>query len=402
MSRQQNIKQGGYIKQGNGNGKSLYCKVCHDAGKEDYNKHGLKDKDGKTTCPYLLSLKCNNCKEFGHTQKYCTGRSVIGASSEDDKFCEFCYNIDKNDLFYKTHYVRKDKHDTNSEVTCPRLKTTECNYCHELGHTPVNCDRRKRPSPSTKKSSYKDELRTYDIETLDDLLKDEYDDFDKYHMEMITGQTNKEIYGAVKRKDIAEKRFMEIKKIIKEKNDTEKNDTEKNDTEKKEDSARREADERVCLKLWYAKDFIQYGVKPDDEYGVNPDDGKKLFGFNVDKDFCHEFIENHPKRCSKNCDKPETTIAEKTIEVVTPKKTSSSWATLASKKKLPIPLTRCLTTFGIQALPLPKKEAKKAKTIAKKTPVKKSWADDSDDEDETEEEEFEDQEQEQEENDIEN
>ena len=64
---------------------------------------------------------------------------------------------------------------------------------------------------------------------------------------------------------------------------------------------------------------------------------------------------------------------------------------------MPIPLTRCLTTFGIQALPLPKKEAKKAKTIAKKTPVKKSWADDSDDEDETEEEEFE-----QEENDIEN
>ena len=130
---------------------------------------------------------------------------------------------------------------------------------------------------------------------LDDLLKDEYDDFDKYHMEMITGQTNKEIYGAVKRKDIAEKRFMEIKKIIKE----------KNDTEKKEDSAQREAeaDESDCLKLWYAKDFIQYGVKPDDEYGVNPDDGKKLFGFNVDKDFCHEFIENHPKRCSKICEK---------------------------------------------------------------------------------------------------
>jgi len=330
MSRQQNIKQG------NGNGKSLslYCKVCHDAGKEDYNKHGLKDKDGKTTCPYLLSLKCNNCKEFGHTQKYCTtgtprqplctgrsvigasstttprhtlctGRSVIGASStttprhtgtsrsseEDDKFCAFCFNIDKNDLFYKTHYVRKDKNDTNSEVTCPRLKTTECNYCHELGHTPVNCDRRKRPSakkaePVTAEDA--DELKSYDVEKL---YKEELSNFVESHIEMIIADKSGDVITVV------------------------------ND--------------------------------------------------------------------------------------ITPKKTSSSWATLASKKKLcdaPIPLTRCFTTFGIEALPLKalplKKKEAKPKAKEAKAPVKKSWADDSDDdEDETEEEEFEEQE---EENDIEN
>ena len=185
MSRQQN-----YNKQG-GNRKSLYCKVCHDAGKEDYNKHRLKDKDGKTTCPYLLSLKCNNCKEFGHTQKYCTtGRSVNGASStttpreevikseETPRFCGFCYNVDKNDLSYKTHYVRKDKNDPNSEVTCPRLLKTECNYCHQLGHTPSNCERKKRNS--SKKISYEDELRSYDIEKLKKLFNYEYENIDKY------------------------------------------------------------------------------------------------------------------------------------------------------------------------------------------------------------------------------
>jgi hypothetical protein len=175
---------------------------------------------------------------------------------------------------------------------------------------------------------------------------------------MVTGLYSKEIDRAAKRAHCAHSRLLQLEKVLLEKNDTEKNDTEKNDTEKKEDSAQREADESDCLKLWYAKDFIKYGVKPDDKYGVNPDDGKELFGFNVNKDFCHEFIENHPKRCSKNCDKPETTIA-----VVIPKKTT--WATLASKKKLPIPLTRCFTTFGITALPL---------TPASPT-VSKSWAD---------------------------
>ncbi len=304
MSRQQNIKQGGYkqggnIKQGDRSNEktaSLYCKVCHDAGKDDYNKHGLKDKDGKTTCPYLLSLKCNYCKEFGHTQKYCTtGRSANGASittplntREDDKFCGFCYNVDKNDLSYKRHYVRKDKNDPESEVTCPRLKQTECNYCHELGHTPANCDRKKRNS--AKKISYEDELKSYDI--------------DKYEIEILGGQKTKEIYEAVKHKTIAEKRFIQIKNVIKEKND-------------------------------------DVAYERDDEEDTKP------------------------------------TIAE-----TTPKK--STWASLASKKKIcnaPIPLTRCLTRFGIETKPLEKQTDDVCDSV--KTPIiyKKitSWADNNDD-----------------------
>jgi len=192
-----------------------YCKVCHDAGKSDYNKHGLKDKNGKTICPYLLSLQCNNCKAFGHTQKHCDKNKQ--SSQTEDKFCGFCYNVDKNDPAYKTHYVRKNKDDANSEITCPRLKTTECNYCHELGHTPVNCENKKRSS--AKKISYEDELKSYDIEKLEELLKDEYDKMDKYEYEMLGGLKSKEIDEAFKNKTIAENRFKRIKEVIKEKMD---------------------------------------------------------------------------------------------------------------------------------------------------------------------------------------
>jgi hypothetical protein len=193
-----------------------YCKVCHDAGKSDYNKHGLKDKNGKTICPYLLSLQCNNCKAFGHTQKHCD-KNKQSAKTVEDKFCGFCYKVNKNDPAYKTHYVRKNKDDANSEITCPRLKTTECNYCHELGHTPVNCENKKRNS--AKKISYEDELKSYDIEKLEELLKDEYECIDKYEIEMLGGLKTKEIDEAFKHKTIAENRFKLIKEVIKEKMD---------------------------------------------------------------------------------------------------------------------------------------------------------------------------------------
>jgi hypothetical protein len=49
------------------------CKVCQDAGKleQEYTNHSVRDKNGKTVCPTLLSQECRNCFKHGHTVKYC-------------------------------------------------------------------------------------------------------------------------------------------------------------------------------------------------------------------------------------------------------------------------------------------------------------------------------------------
>jgi hypothetical protein len=53
-----------------------YCKVCHDAGKEEsvYLSHFIretKDPSSKVVCPTLLSQECRYCFKSGHTVKYC-------------------------------------------------------------------------------------------------------------------------------------------------------------------------------------------------------------------------------------------------------------------------------------------------------------------------------------------
>jgi hypothetical protein len=56
--------------------KPKYCKVCHDAGKEEkvYTSHFIRespDPASKVVCPTLLALECKYCFKAGHTIKYC-------------------------------------------------------------------------------------------------------------------------------------------------------------------------------------------------------------------------------------------------------------------------------------------------------------------------------------------
>jgi len=53
-----------------------YCKVCADAGKslKEVHSHWVRqssDPSSRVVCPTLLSQKCNYCKQYGHTLKYC-------------------------------------------------------------------------------------------------------------------------------------------------------------------------------------------------------------------------------------------------------------------------------------------------------------------------------------------
>jgi hypothetical protein len=60
---------------------SPVCKVCKDAGKADFN-HFVKNLDGSTNCPTLLSQDCRYCKAPGHTAKYCP--QLAQYKKEDD------------------------------------------------------------------------------------------------------------------------------------------------------------------------------------------------------------------------------------------------------------------------------------------------------------------------------
>jgi hypothetical protein len=55
-----------------------YCKVCHDAGKDEseFRSHSVRSKPdyyGKTVvlCPTLLATECTYCYKKGHTVKFC-------------------------------------------------------------------------------------------------------------------------------------------------------------------------------------------------------------------------------------------------------------------------------------------------------------------------------------------
>jgi len=61
-----------------------FCKMCYDAKRSGYDTHYLKEFSGPTpvvTCPYLLALKCNYCKNSGHTISYC---DVLKAKKVED------------------------------------------------------------------------------------------------------------------------------------------------------------------------------------------------------------------------------------------------------------------------------------------------------------------------------
>ena len=55
------------------------CKFCKDSGKHEgiYTSHFTKDKKGVVCCPILMTTLCNNCGNFGHTNKYCKSIAMV-------------------------------------------------------------------------------------------------------------------------------------------------------------------------------------------------------------------------------------------------------------------------------------------------------------------------------------
>lgn len=77
----------------------------------------------------IMSGRYNNGGGSGHNN----GKN----SSESKKFCAVCSSAGRPD--FDTHYVRADKFDRNSEITCPYLLSIQCRTCGENGHTAGYC-----------------------------------------------------------------------------------------------------------------------------------------------------------------------------------------------------------------------------------------------------------------------
>lgn len=60
----------------------LFCKLCYDSGRIDFDTHRIRSQDGKLTCKYLASICCKNCGEYGHTIKYCRTKSSHNKTSD--------------------------------------------------------------------------------------------------------------------------------------------------------------------------------------------------------------------------------------------------------------------------------------------------------------------------------
>ena len=67
-------------------------------------------------------------------RRYNNGKS---AAANQAKFCAVCHAAGRPG--YDTHYVRADKFDRSSAITCPYLKSIECRICGESGHTSSYC-----------------------------------------------------------------------------------------------------------------------------------------------------------------------------------------------------------------------------------------------------------------------
>ena len=73
--------------------------------------------------------------------RYNNGKS---AAANQAKFCAVCHAAGRPE--YDTHYVRADKFDRSSAITCPYLRSIECRICGETGHTSSYCKAASFPS----------------------------------------------------------------------------------------------------------------------------------------------------------------------------------------------------------------------------------------------------------------
>jgi hypothetical protein len=70
-------------------------------------------------------------------------------NTKTSKFCKFCKSAGKSHSEYTNHYP-KDQPGPKGKVICPTILSTECSYCHGVGHAKNHC-----PKLKTRKTCHK-------------------------------------------------------------------------------------------------------------------------------------------------------------------------------------------------------------------------------------------------------
>ena len=72
MYKQQLYKQSNMQSTVQSTVRTMFCKICRDAGRDDYTSHNVRGPGGKLTCKFLAQIECRNCGGKGHTAGYCS------------------------------------------------------------------------------------------------------------------------------------------------------------------------------------------------------------------------------------------------------------------------------------------------------------------------------------------
>ena len=99
-----------------------FCKFCKDSGKNEsiYTSHNVKDKNGNTCCPILMTTLCNNCRVFGHTVKFCKAITPINKNNKNtlQKTTQINIEIKKKNENMNRYSVFDEDDEDDEPVKC--------------------------------------------------------------------------------------------------------------------------------------------------------------------------------------------------------------------------------------------------------------------------------------------
>ena len=131
-NRNNNIKQ------------TKFCKFCKDSGKNEsiYTSHNVKDKNGNTCCPILMTTLCNNCRVFGHTVKFCKAITPINKNNKNTLQKTTQINIEikkKNENMNRYSVFDEDDEDDEPEKIVKKAESIFVKYKRRVENWADEC-----------------------------------------------------------------------------------------------------------------------------------------------------------------------------------------------------------------------------------------------------------------------